>query len=138
MTQKRAKKGGEIGPNGEVYPGGSFIATTDRPKLSPVKKRTGTGKMEIRPYVWIVPPKEGLRPTMCGIAGIHPIHESGKDLRFTGKLNTTYMNYQFGDDPKRLEREVSTHLSRINAFNAGGVWVDENEVFYFEDGSPLK
>ncbi|CAN7586646.1 hypothetical protein [Acidovorax delafieldii] len=30
--QKRAKKGGETGPNGEWYPPGAFIATKDLPK----------------------------------------------------------------------------------------------------------
>lgn len=30
--QKRAQKGGEIGPNGEHYKGGAFIATTEMPK----------------------------------------------------------------------------------------------------------
>lgn len=32
-SQPRAKAGGEIGPNGDWYPGGAFIATTDLPKL---------------------------------------------------------------------------------------------------------
>lgn len=31
-TQNRAAAGGEVGPNGEWYPGGAFIATTDMPK----------------------------------------------------------------------------------------------------------
>lgn len=33
--QRRAKAGGEYGPNGEFYQGGSWIATTDRPKMAP-------------------------------------------------------------------------------------------------------
>lgn len=39
MGQKRAKVGGEFGANGEWYEGGKFIATKDRPKLTPMQPR---------------------------------------------------------------------------------------------------
>lgn len=35
--QRRARKGGEFGANGEWYEGGKFIATTDARKSSPVR-----------------------------------------------------------------------------------------------------
>jgi hypothetical protein len=33
--QRRARVGGEVGPNGEFYRGGAWIATTDAPKAAP-------------------------------------------------------------------------------------------------------
>ena len=67
-THKRAKKGGEIGANGEFYEGGKFIATTDRPKTEGSKPK-GTGKEEIAPYKWEVPP-EGMRSIFARWKGL--------------------------------------------------------------------
>ena len=51
-TRIRAKKGGELGANGEWYEGGKFIATTERPKgTAPTIKRTR--RVEIEPRVWV-------------------------------------------------------------------------------------
>lgn len=60
MTQKRAKAGGEIGPNGQEYKGGAFIATTTSPKGQKDKKAR-TGRQEIAPGVWEVAPRSDLR-----------------------------------------------------------------------------
>jgi len=56
ITRRRAKKGGEVSPvNGKFYKGGWFMPDkidgggADKPK----KK---TGKIEVAPYVWEVPP----------------------------------------------------------------------------------
>lgn len=54
-TQKRAKNGGEIGPNGEAYKGGQFIATTDKPKKQRARVRS-TRKQQFEPFKWDVPP----------------------------------------------------------------------------------
>lgn len=40
MPNGRAKKGGQIGLNGEFYKGGSFLPSTTRSKQAPVKKIT--------------------------------------------------------------------------------------------------
>lgn len=47
--QARAKAGGETGPNGEWYPGGAYIATTDMPKRlkEKLKKMVGDGSVEV-------------------------------------------------------------------------------------------
>lgn len=47
--QKRAAKGGEIGPNGEHYKGGAFIATTDMPKIlkDKIKQAAGDGMVKV-------------------------------------------------------------------------------------------
>jgi hypothetical protein len=48
-VQARAKAGGEIGPNGEWYKGGAFIATTELPKKQRDKlsKMVGDGLVEV-------------------------------------------------------------------------------------------
>lgn len=57
MTQKRAYHG-EVAPNGEAYPGGSFIATTTMPKRQrAVIDRSGRQKELIEPgQKWETPP----------------------------------------------------------------------------------
>jgi hypothetical protein len=47
--QKRAQAGGEVGPNGEWYPGGAFIATTEMPKKlrQKLQKMVGDGLVEV-------------------------------------------------------------------------------------------
>ena len=50
MEQKRAKAGGEYGPNGEWYSGGAFIATTDMPKKVKEKiSRASRGAEQVEP-----------------------------------------------------------------------------------------
>ena len=51
-TKRQAKKGGEVGANGEWYQGGQFIAQADMPKTKPVKK---SGKQQVAPYKWEIP-----------------------------------------------------------------------------------
>jgi len=54
MSQRRAQKGGEVGANGEWYPGGKWIATTTRAKsYRPIRP---TGRQLIEPGVWAEPP----------------------------------------------------------------------------------
>jgi len=51
VSQKRAAAGGEIGPNGEWYPGGAFIATTEMPKKQKEKLQKmakNNGNVEVR------------------------------------------------------------------------------------------
>ena len=58
MSQRRAKKGGEYGVNGEWYEGGTWIANTEKPKKPGSYKPTG--RQEIAPFVW-EKPEEGMR-----------------------------------------------------------------------------
>ncbi len=46
--QRRAVAGGEAGPNGEWYRGGTFIATTDAPKSVPSERRELTADARAR------------------------------------------------------------------------------------------
>lgn len=48
---------GEYGPNDEFYQAGAWIASTDMPKKAKAKiKKAATGKREIEPFKWEVPP----------------------------------------------------------------------------------
>jgi hypothetical protein len=58
MAQPRAKQGGEIGANGDWYEGGKFIATTDHAK-NRKRKKISTGRQEVAPGVWEIPPTPG-------------------------------------------------------------------------------
>lgn len=66
MSQRRAKRGGEYGVNGEWYDGGKWIANTEAPKRAGSVK--ATGRQEIAPWVWEVPP-EGKRSLYAAYSG---------------------------------------------------------------------
>lgn len=49
-----AKKGGEIGANGEFYKGGQFVADSEHTVKGKKKKTiSGTRKIRIEPYKWV-------------------------------------------------------------------------------------
>lgn len=128
MNQKRASAGGEIGPNGEHYKAGQFIATTQRPKGIPKKK--GSGKRQIEPYVWAKPPLENFVPlhgNLCGMVrwdwgGIY----SGKPLECIPMLDS--------DDPRDVAncKKLMSHYrvsektlrTRCDEWNAGVRWLE--------------
>jgi len=78
MPAGRAPKGGTTGINGEFYEGGKFLPSTTQAKSTPVQRKKGSGKAEIEPYKWEVPPSEGLRPVrseflhMLDLSGAQP------------------------------------------------------------------
>ena len=49
----KAKKGGEIGANGEFYKGGQFVADNPNTAKGMTAKKTAH-KIEIEPYKWII------------------------------------------------------------------------------------
>jgi hypothetical protein len=111
ISQKRATKGGQVGTNGEFYEGGKFLPSTERPKGKPAKK--GTGKREIEPYVWVVPPADGLRSIFAGAVGVYAKYDHAtKTLTFSASDQT--MAY-YGMDRAECE-------ARIAAFNSGERW----------------
>ena len=60
-TQTRARKGGEVAPNGEFYEGGRFINTI----AENAKKEAGVvarkaRKVQVEPCVWVVSDKKPL------------------------------------------------------------------------------
>ena len=61
---RRSTIGGQQGMNGEFYKGGAFLPSTKAgKKVTDILKGNtkGTGKVEIEPYKWEYPPKEGFR-----------------------------------------------------------------------------
>ena len=93
--QTRAPKGGIIGKNGEFYEGGKFLPNTERAKQSPAKRKKGSGKEEIAPYVWEVAPAEGMRPIFKEI-------NAGFINLDSGELNAAACEY-YGRDPERVK-----------------------------------
>lgn len=57
MANGRARKGGEVGVNGEFYEGGKFLPSTEQPKRSVKRAPAKVAKVEIAPYVWEVAPE---------------------------------------------------------------------------------
>jgi len=65
-TQTRARKGGEVAPNGEFYEGGRFINTiaeNAKKEVAAVKKAR---KVQIEPYVWVLSDKKPLLSIVGG------------------------------------------------------------------------
>jgi hypothetical protein len=51
----RARRGGEVAPNGAFYKGGQFINTVaNNPKQSNISKESKTRKLEVAPYQYVL------------------------------------------------------------------------------------
>jgi len=115
-THKRAKKGGELGANGEWYEGGKFIATTDHAKKLGSNNKKATGKQQVEQGVWEIAPMEGMRAVYPQLAGIEiPIRENGRIIRFAfnGNLRNEFATPE----------AIAKRHSLISQFNNGGRWV---------------
>ena len=111
-TAPRAKRGGEIGKNGEFYPGGTFLPNTTLRKRNQKSSR-GTGKQEIAPYVWEVAPK-GKTSLYRQFAGVFGSVVNGVAVMRTDDRLESTLNY-FGTT---LEQAKSI----IERWNAGERW----------------
>jgi hypothetical protein len=115
MTQVRAKRGGEVGPNGEFYKGGAFIATTpDYPK-GKAKPKGKIRKQEIAPYKWEYAPT----PTAESIMRCIEPFVNWTDWRQTGQL--TILTHDWGEAGK-INRDELERL--VKMFNDGERWID--------------
>lgn len=120
QKQKRAKVGGEAGPNGEFYKGGAFIATTQKPKAKPHKK--AQFKQQYEPYKWDVNP-EGKR-------AIFPL--VGTVIRFdhaTGKMEPFQPAFDAAKDGIPFGFSIETTRKLCDLYNSGERWADES-LFY--------
>jgi len=114
---RRAKKGGEVGVNGEWYEGGKFIANTDRPKGRP--RRRGTGRMEIEPYKWEVPPAEGLVAIYPNISVGYFAYDREAN-KFGEIINEVALGYSHANDGA----DVAAHRVDLrDRYNAGERWM---------------
>lgn len=113
MAHVRAKKGGEIGANGEFYEGGKFIATTDRSKGEAKRKVKKTGRREIAPYVWEMQPT----PESYPIFSLVGCELKCVKFDYDSKVCVLAINDHFAQH-SRIEW-LETQLAR---FNAGERW----------------
>ena len=116
-NQKRAAAGGEIGPNGEFYKGGAFIATTDLPKKIKIriqKHATGQEQFDIgvgKQTMGV--PKPGEMPIVrAGFLGtaVNPQ---------TGELNEQFIKYN-----KFTDKEISQIKELRDKWLAGEKYVN--------------
>ena len=116
-NQLRAKKGGQIGANGEFYKGGAFIATTDKySKGHPKPKKQG--KVEIQPYVWEIPPSENAISIWSQIQ--HFVKFIPKFGPLTNVVCISVSEQTI--EHYKLDLEVLGRLQDL--FNAGERWID--------------
>lgn len=113
-TTKRAKAGGEYGANGEWYEGGKFLNTVPENRKRDGSKPRGTGKQEIAPYVWAIPPDARLVSLYRQFAGVFGIVRDGvAELRTDDRLPQT-LQY-FGLTMAKVQL-------MIDRWNAGERW----------------
>lgn len=112
-TTPRAPIGGQIGTNGEFYEGGRFLPSTKQPKRKGSRPK-GSGKREIEPFVWVVPPAEGLRSIFAEIAGTFARYDH----------QAKRLVYAASDQTLAFYRETREHVELlIERFNAGERWM---------------
>lgn len=107
-THKRAKKGGQVGANGEWYEGGQFVSVAGLPKS---KKRTSntSRRVEVEPYVWEVS-RDGMAPIYRCMRGLEFV--VGGRAEFNFSLRGEYATPE----------EVARRIDRIFRFNSGERW----------------
>ncbi len=114
-TQARAKAGGEIGPNGEPYPGGAFIATTDMPKKARANiEKWSKGKVQVDGYAWEVP-EPGRMAILDKLGG------TAMDPK-NGEVNYSYLEYQ-----QQPPEYVAMIEEIAEKWKSGERWIDVND-----------
>lgn len=82
MANGRAKRGGQVGMNGEQYAGGQFLPSTEMPKQAPTARRIAAPrKVQIERYVW-VEGRADARPIFGLIVGTVAQEQGGIVSRF--------------------------------------------------------
>lgn len=112
----RARRGGENGMNGERYEGGQFLPSTTLPKMTPKDTKRGTGKVEIAPYVWEVPPTPEYQSIYRQIAGI-----VARWVEYQIRLEVIPEGNDKPFEYYKITREQAQAL--VDAWNRGERWV---------------
>ena len=107
IKQKRAKAGGEIGPNGESYKGGAFIATTKKAKGAVKKWKPSHTEIEKGVYV---ESRENQVSIYRQLSGVEIFIEG--EFRFNNDLRGDW----------QIPAVVKSRRAMINAFNSGMRW----------------
>ncbi len=120
MSNGRARKGGEIGVNGEFYEGGTFLPSTDLPKRPASKsgKPTGAKKEQIAPYRWEVAPADGMRSIFTALSGTVCKYVNGKLMVNASDEALAYT--------RRTRAQVAALAER---YNNGEMWARQDEVY---------
>lgn len=113
-TQPRATKGGEIGPNGEWYNAGAFIATTEMSKKERAKKARDAKelarKVMVAPYTWECRPSLDVCAIYSSLGGVVADFRGSKPTAI--KDACVFMNL----DPKKVQ-------AILDAYSAGERWI---------------
>jgi hypothetical protein len=114
----RAKKGGQVGQNGEPYKGGQFLPNTNLPKRGGSKPTGGSRRQLVEPGVLEEGP-EGYTAILVLLSGVYADNEGGTliprdNLKFTAE---------------RMGIETRKIFRLINAYNEGGRWIEISGVF---------
>lgn len=110
MIATRAKRGGEIGKNGEFYAGGTFLPSTTLGKMQKAKA-VGSGKVEVEPFKWVA--SEGRKSLYKAFAGVFGV--VGRDGIATMTANAGTLAYY------RTSRDEAQEM--IDRYNAGERWL---------------
>lgn len=126
VTQQRAKAGGEVGPNGEWYKGGAFIATTDLPKATRqwIARNTSTTQVQVDFY------EAGAAAKADPRVGEFPILRmiGGNVLRGpTGPINELHLGYLLRDGSPESIQYVDGLRDLVSKFVAGERWAKIND-----------
>ena len=118
--QKRANAGGEVGPNGEHYKGGAFIATTEMPKSmkDKIKRAAGDGMETVRDLEGNVTREKPPHPGMMSISGTM----MGTLIGRKGEVNEQYLDYLQASPEKR--KQVADLAEK---YRAGEHWAPIND-----------
>ncbi len=121
MTHTRAKAGGETGINGEFYQGGQYLPsspTTEKGAFKTSKRPKGTGKREVEPYVWEIPPTDTAIPVKVAMTVCMPIKAGRKVVgyeRYEPAIKGSLKNEMF----------MGWHIDElIEMYNSGQRWFE--------------
>ncbi len=123
--QKRAAVGGEIGPNGEFYKGGAFIATTDQPKAQKARMLRSAAQGATA----LIGPRSGRVEVPPGEMSIFEALGPGAALDPRAmELNQAFMDYQRG---RMTADEFASYYKNLtdllNRWHAGERFVKIND-----------
>lgn len=122
-TQRRAKAGGEKGANGAWYEGGKFIATTDHEKSSR-RTRKGTGRQEIEPYTYDLPPEPGMRSLYGAMSpGVFTSRDADGKWGLNPNTSEHTWAYYHDGDAEAVARSKDRYQNLADRFNAGERWI---------------
>lgn len=111
-TAMRARKGGEVAPNGEFYKGGQFINTVpENAKRKKHCRRNSQRQVPVSPTEWGTPPSPGSLSIFKRLNGIYGVVADGQM-----KLNASPQTLAFYGD---CESEI---VALAEKYNRGERW----------------